>query len=588
MKNFLKIIAGTFIGSLLAMVLGFFILLGVVGSMATLSSSAKPVVPKSAVLSFNFKTAITEQSVEDPFAMFNPLGGASSKTQGILNLIETIEKAATDQSIKFIYMNVTDLNAGISHIEEIRAALVRFRESGKPVIAYADNYSQPAYYLATAADKIYMNPGGMAPLTGLSMSSLFFKDLLDKAGLEVQLIRHGKFKAAAEQFISNKMSSENREQIQAYINAVWKTWVDDISAARGISPERINQMADNLELHSAQKALDANLVDGLMYKDKLADTLAKLFGVESEKQLKMISSGDYSKATFKINFKEKNKIAVIYADGEIIMGKSDENIASDSFIEHISRVRKDSTIKAVVLRVNSPGGSAQSSDIIDREIQLLREKKPVIISMGDYAASGGYWISAKSDKILTNNTTLTGSIGVFSMAVNIEKGLKKHLHINPETVTTNRYSDLMSGFRPIEKREIEFVQAAIEDIYTDFINLVSEGRNLTPEKVDEIAQGRIWSGLDAVQIGLADERGGIREAINTAAAFSGLESYRVVEYPVKKTQLDKLMEILSDGAYAAKTVSNPGMMVENAYNYLRKESGIRHFARLPFSVTLNN
>ena len=253
-------------------------------------------------------------------------------------------------------MNVTNLNAGISHIEEVRSALVRFRESGKPIIAYADNFSQPAYYLATAADKIYMNPGGMAPLTGLSMSSLFFKDLLDKAGLEVQLIRHGKFKAAAEQFISNKMSPENREQIQSYIDAVWKTWVDDISVARGITPERINQMADNLELHSASKALEANIVDGLMYKDKLVDTLAKLFGVENEKDLKMISSTDYSKATYKVNIKEKNKIAIIYADGEIVMGKSDENIASDSFIEHISKVRKDSTIKAVVFRVNSPGG----------------------------------------------------------------------------------------------------------------------------------------------------------------------------------------------------------------------------------------
>lgn len=588
MKNFLKIIAGTFIGSLLAMVLGFFILLGVIGSMASLSSSAKPVVPKSAILSLNFGTRITEQSVEDPFAMLNPFGSTESKTQGILSFIETIEKAATDNSIKFIYMNVTNLNAGMSHVEEIRSALMRFRESGKPIIAYADNYSQPAYYLATTADKIYMNPGGMAPLTGLSMSSLFFKDLLDKAGLEVQLIRHGKFKAAAEQFISNKMSSENREQIQAYIDAVWKTWVDDISAARGISSERINQMADNLELHSADKALEEKLVDGLIYKDKLIDTLVNLFGVKREKDLKMITSSDYAKATFKINFKEKNKIAIIYADGEIIMGKSDENIASDSFIEHISKVRKDSTIKAVVFRVNSPGGSAQSSDIIDRELALLREKKPVIISMGDYAASGGYWISAKADKILTNNTTLTGSIGVFSMAVNIEKGLKKHLHVNPETVTTNRYSDLMSGLRPIEKREIEFVQAAIEEIYTDFINLVAQGRDLTPEKVDEIAQGRIWSGLDAIQIGLADERGGIREAINSAAAFGNLESYRIVEYPVKKTQLDKLMETLSEGANSAKAVSNPAAMMESAYDYLRKESGIRHFARLPFSLSFDN
>src|SRR3989339_163300 len=375
MKNFLKIIAGTFIGSLLAMVLGFFILLGVIGSMATLSSSAKPVVPKSAVLSLNFGTKITEQSVEDPFAMFNPFGGSESKTQGLLNFIETIDKAASDKAIKFIYMNVTNLNAGISHVEEIRSALVRFRESGKPIIAYADNFSQPAYYLATAADKIYMNPGGMAPLTGLSISSLFFKDLLDEAGLEVQLIRHGKFKAAAEQFISNKMSAENREQLQSYLDAVWNTWIADISTSRRISQERINEMTSNLELNSAQKALEGGLVDGLLYKDQLSDTLVHLFGVKEEKELKLISNTDYSKARAKTNFKEKNKIAIVYADGEIVMGKSDDNIASDSYVSMLTKIRKDSTIKAVIFRVNSPGGSAQSSEIIDRELALMRENK---------------------------------------------------------------------------------------------------------------------------------------------------------------------------------------------------------------------
>ncbi len=583
MKNFLKIVLGTFIGSFIAMTIGFFIMLGIVGSMASFSAKAKPVVPKSAVLKLNFDTAITEQSLEDPFSMFNPMGGYE-KTQGILEFVQTIDRAASDPAIKFIYMNVTNLNAGISHLEEIRSAISRFRESGKPVIAYADNYSQAAYYLSTAADKIYMNPSGMSPLTGLSISTLFMKDLLDKLGVEVQLIRHGKFKAAAEQFISNKMSEENREQLKAYLDAVWGTWVADISAAREIAPEDINRMADNLELTTAQKAMEAGLLDGLLYKDQVADTIAKLFGVDDEKKIKMISSGDYSIATRKINYKEKNKIAVIYASGDIIMGKSDENIASDSYIEHLSRVRKDSTIKAVVLRVNSPGGSAQSSEIFDRELSLLMEKKPVIVSMGDYAASGGYWISAKATKIITNNTTLTGSIGVFTMIPNIAGTMKKHLSVNPETVNTNKHSDIMSGFRALDKEEVTFVQSAIEKIYTDFINLVAQGRKLTPERVDEIAQGRVWSGLDAIKIGLADEKGGLIEAINSAAAFSNTESYRLVEYPVRKTTIEKLMELLEDSGSAAKAVSSPELILERAYEKLKGETGIKHYARLPYNI----
>ncbi len=586
MKNFFKIVFGTFIGSFLALVLAFFILIGIISSLATFSDT-KPTVPKSAVLTLNFATRISEQAIDDPFASMNPLQSTSSKTQGILDFLQTIDKAASDPAIKILYMNVTDMKAGISHIEEIRSAITRFRESGKPVIAYADNFSQPAYYLATAADKIYLNPAGMAPLSGLSISSLFFKDLLDKVGVEVQLIRHGKFKAAAEQFISNKMSPENREQLKAYIDAIWLTWVQEISAAREISVDNINRMTDNLEITTAQKALEANLVDGLMYKDELSEYITKLFGVEDEKDLKMISSTAYSAATKKVDFKEKNKIAVIYADGEIIMGKSDNNIASDSFIEHISKVRKDSTVKAVVLRINSPGGSAQSSEVINRELNLLKEDKPLIVSMGDYAASGGYWIAAKADRIFTNNTTLTGSIGVFSMVPNIQKAMKNHLLINPETVNTHKHSDIMSGYRSLDNNEIEFFRSVVEKTYTDFINLVAEGREMEYQQVDEIAQGRVWSGLDAVRIKLADERGGLTEAILSAAQLASVESYRIVEFPVQKTALDRLMDILTEGTKAAKTISDPAMLMEKAYESLKEESQVKYMARLPYNIYFN-
>lgn len=586
MKNFFKIVLGTFVGSLIALTVGFFLMLGFIGSMASFSET-KPVVPKSAILSIDFGIRISEQNIDDPFSSINPLQGTSGKTQGIYSLIRSIDKAATDPAIKFIYMNLSSLNAGITHTEELRSALERFRTSGKPVIAYADNFSQPAYYLSTVADKIYLSPTGMLPLTGVSISTIFFKDLLDKLGVEVQLVRHGKFKAAAEQFISNKMSPENREQLQAYVNAVWSTWASQIATAREIPVEKINLLADNLSLSTAQDALEAGLVDELLYKDQLIEKLTTLFGVEDEKDLKMITTTNYDKATHKVDFKEKNKVAIIYANGDIIMGKAENNIASDSFMEHISKVRKDSSIKAVVFRVNSPGGSAQSSDIIERELALLMENKPVVVSMGDYAASGGYWISAKANKIFTNNTTLTGSIGVFSMVPNFQKAMNKHLSVNAESVNSNKYSDLMSGYRPLENAESEFLRSAVEKIYTDFINLVAQGRNMTPEKVDEIAQGRVWAGKDALGIGLADQQGGLYDALLSAASMAGLEGYRIVEYPVQKSAIDRLVEMLSESSVAAGNIADPLGMLENAYQSLLKERGISHMARLPYNITFN-
>lgn len=589
MKNFLKIIAGSFIGSLLAILIGGFLMIGIISSIASLSSSTKPTVPASAVLVMDFKLPITEQGEESPFSpdMLFSDAKLNLSSSSILNMLQTLDRAAADPSIKFLYMNLNQIQAGVTHIEELRAAILKFRESGKAVIAYADNYSQGAYYLATAADKVYINPYGSATLTGLSISTMFFKDLLDRAGVEAQLIRHGKFKAAAEQFISNKMSEENREQLKAYLDAVWNTWTTDIAASRSISKAKIDSITDNLVLTTAQKALDNKLVDGLLYKDELSDTLAHLFGVETEKEVDYINITAYSRATAKVNLKEKNKIAVIYANGEILMGKSDNNITSDHYAALLADVRKDSTIKAVVFRVNSPGGSAQSADIIERELKLLKKDKPVVVSFGDYAASGGYWISANADKIITNNTTLTGSIGVFSMALNIQKALNNHLSINTGTVNTNKHSDFMSGYRPLDKEEVAFMQSAVEVIYTDFINLVAKGRGMTPEKVDSVAQGRVWSGADALKIGLADERGGILSAIDAAAAMASLEGYRIVEYPVRKSQIEKLMESLSETEAAAKVLNNPYFLLEKAYSALKKEKGVKTMARIPYNLEFN-
>ena len=586
MKNFLKILAATILGSLLAMLVGFFLFMGFISSLASFAETKTPAVPSSAVMVLNFSSAITEQSVEDPFSALNPFAGGSMKSTGILDFVQTIERASSDSRIKMIYMNLNSVNAGISHIEEIRTALSRFRESGKPVIAYADNYSQGGYYLASVADKVYLNPSGTSTLTGLSLSTLFFKDLLDKTGVEVQLIRHGKFKAAAEQFISNKMSEENREQLSSYLNSAWGSWTKAISESRGVPVEKVNLLADNLDLANAKDVLDAGLVDGLMYKDELTETLMNLFGAEEEKDLKMISSTAYSKATKKTDFKAKNKIAVLYANGDIIMGKSDTDVASDTYQELISKLRKDSTVKAVVLRINSPGGSAQSSDIIERELALLSETKPLIVSMGDYAASGGYWIASNADKIFTSNSTLTGSIGVFSMVINAQKTMNKHLHVYSNSVNTNRHSDIMSGFRPLDNEEIEFIRGGVEEIYTDFVELVAKGRNMTSAGVDSVGQGRIWSGADALKIGLADEIGGLTDAINSAAAMAEIDGWRVVEYPVIKSQMDKILETISDAESTAKVISSPELLIERAYKSLKRESGVRNFARVPYNVEI--
>ena len=585
MKNFLKIIAGTIIGSLLAMVLGTFILFGIISSLVTMTE-VKPTVPASAILALDFTIPVTEQKSEDiGYTMSADI--FVEKTTGILEFIQSIDMAAEDPAIKFIYMNLTEIEAGVTHIEEIRSALDRFRLSGKPVIAYADDYSQGAYYLASAADKVFLNPSGTATLTGVSTTTIFFRDLLDKLGVEVQLIRHGKFKAAAEQLISNKMSAENREQLKAYGDAVWATWTEAISKSRSIDSSLLNKMTDEISVTSGKKALEAKLIDGLLYKDQLIDTIAHLFGVKEEKEIKMIDNTTYFKARKKSDVRTKDKIAVIYATGDIISGKSEDNIASDNFVKILSEIRKDSSFKAVVLRINSPGGDARSAEMIDRELTLLKEKRPIIVSMGDYAASGGYWIAARANKIYTNNTTLTGSIGVFSMAVNFGKTMNSLLKVNAESVNTNKHSDMLSGYRSLDNEEVQFLQSSVEDIYVSFIELVASGRSMSSAAVDSVAQGRIWSGLDAIKIGLADEKGGIVEAIQGAALEANLKTYRLVEYPVKKSQIDKIIEQLTMVKASTGVISLPELMFKSAYSALKSERGVKFMARVPFDVEIN-
>lgn len=583
MKSFLKSLLAAVLGTFIALTVCMFLFIGIIGSLAALGSNdSEPVIPESAILKIDMSKPISERGNEDPFSGISALSfQTAAKSVSILKAVTAIEKAATDPSIKFIYLTVSSVNTGISQLEEIRNALVKFRSSGKPIIAYANNYSQGAYYLATVADKIYIQQEGSAQILGVGTNIMFFKDLLDRLGIEVQLIRHGKFKAAAEQFIANNISPANREQNEELLESIWGTWTKAICESREISEEDFNKLVDNLEIGNAESLLKYNLVDEAVTYNGIGQKLCTLFDVEKEKDLKMVSLAQYAKAKVKTNMKTKNKVAILYADGEITMNGS-EGITAYKFCPAIQKIREDSTIKALVLRVNSPGGDAQAAEMINSELQLLRESKPIIVSFGDYAASGGYWISAKSDCIFTNNTTLTGSIGVFSLMFNYGKGLKKHLDINSVSLGTNEHTDMFMGVRPLDNAEQKYMQNFVEDIYVKFTDLVAAGRDLTTAYVDSIGQGRVWSGADALDIKLADKEGGLYDAVQYAATFANLDDYRIVEYPVEKNSMDKFIEKLNETSAKAFILTEPYKAFEKIYASLATFNGTKAYARLPY------
>ena len=469
--------------------------------------------------------------------------------------------------------------SGLAYMEELRGALERFRTSGKPVIAYGDNFSFGGYYIASVADKIYADEFASNNILGVATSIIFLKDILDRFGVKMQLIRHGKYKSAGEQFIASDISEANREQNQAMVDALWQAAAGSICESREISLTDLDRMVNNLELNTAYDMLDAGLVDELCTVNGMEENLRTLAGAEKLKDVKMISLDKYIKARIKTNFKAKDKIAIIYADGQINPNGSD-GITEDKFQPIIRDIRADSSIKAVVLRVNSPGGSVQPAEIIRTELELLQQEKPLIVSYGTMAASGGYWISAGADKIYSNSTTLTGSIGVFSMIPSLEKTFKDIAHVNPVTVRSHRHADMGSMTRSLDREETAAFQEQVEMIYDHFINIVAEGRGLTPERVDEIAQGRVWCGSEALGIDLVNEIGGLKDALDYAAVSAGLEDYRIEAYPKVKNSLDKLMEGLNSAETAIGAFSDPEQLMQSLFESVKAEKGI--YARVPY------
>lgn len=529
--------------------------LGAIGSLAALGSSA-PAVPSGSFI-LKISGTVTEQKSEN--FNFSPLNSKMdiSNSTGILDIIRAIDAAAQDSAVKLIYMRPDDLAISIASAEELRAALSRFRESGKPVIAYSDGMSTGVYYLASVADKVILHPYADVMFSGLSSNSIYFKDLIDNLGIGIQLIRHGKYKSAGEPFIKNEMSPENREQYECMLGTIWDTMTEAVAGSRDFSKKEFCEWVDNLKISDAADAKAKGIIDELWFKDELEDYLCNLLGVDSPDDLKMAGIADYAAVKVKPDFRAKEKIAVIYADGEIVMGDSNPGQIGDNFAGEIAKVRKDSTVKAVVFRVNSPGGSVQASAIIRHEIDLLRKEKPVVTSYGEYAASGGYWISCGCDKIFSNRTTLTGSIGVFGIIPSFGNALKKNLHLNVESVSTNSHGSMIDGMSPLDEQETAWMQNMIEHTYTEFTGLVAEGRGMSREAVDEIAQGRVWAGGNAVGIGLVDEIGTLQDALNYAASMAGIDSYQLVEYPAPMSTADRIMKMFNDKSASLDVLPEP-------------------------------
>ena len=591
MKDFVKMTLATLAGLFLFGFVALFIIIGAVGAVASLGTS-EPAIPTEGMLKIDMSAiTLAEQTSEaDPFASIS--GKQIITPVGIYSAIKALETAANDPGVKFVYLTPDAASGGTAHIEEFRKALENFRNSGKAVVSFIENPTNAGYYLASVSDKIYMTSyeGGMNMFNGLSSQMIFLKDILDRMGVNVQLIRHGKYKSAGEMYIRSSSSKENMEQNEAMVESIWSSWADEIAKARGFANSDIlNTLLDDLKLNFPKDFLDNGLVDVLYTRDELEQKLCDLYGAKSVKDIKVIPFADYAKAKDTANLRAKNKVAVIYADGSIVDGKAKEQVAGDRFASIIADVRKDSTVKAVVLRVNSPGGSVLASEKIKTEIDLIRQNGvPVIASYGDYAASGGYWISANCDKIYSNATTLTGSIGVFSMIPDISGTLKDKIHVNITPVNSNKHADMYSMMRPLDKAELDYMQASVENIYDKFTALVAEGRNMTVPAVDAIAQGRVWTGAEALANGLVDEIGTIDDAIRYAV-IAGIGSYdienvQIVQYPKPQTAMEALLESLTgtESVFAGTPIES----VEKAFaTWTAAESG-KVYARLPYEISI--
>jgi len=575
-------------GCLFTFIIIFIFLFILISSISSFSKKEVVVVSENTVLSLTFDQPIFDRTSNNPFENIDFATFKATNLIGLNDIIKNIRKAKTDNRIKGIYLDLSTIDAGIATVEEIRNALIDFKKSKKFIISYGEVYTQKAYYLASVSDKIYMNPEGILDFKGLNAQVMFIKGALQKLEIEPQVIRHGKYKSAIEPLILDKMSDASKEQTLTFINSIWEVMIKNISESRNISITELNDIADSLKTQNPEDAVNCKLIDKLMYKDEVLSDLRYRLGIKENKKINMISLLKYKDVPENLKPKHsKNKIAVIFATGDIISGEGDErSIGSEKLSETIRDARNDSSIKAIVLRINSPGGSALASEVIWREVYLTSKIKPIVASMGDVAASGGYYIACAANKIIASPNTITGSIGVFGILPNMKGLFNNKLGITFDNVKTNKYADLGDISRPLNESEMLVIQNSIERIYKTFITHVADGRKMTIAQIDSIGQGRVWSGLDAKRIGLIDDFGGLDKAIVLAASFAKLDNYKLIDLPKQKDPFSQIVEQLT-GNVKINLISNELGDGYKYYEYIKsltKMSGVQ--ARLPYNIDI--
>ena len=585
MKQFFKFMFASCLGSALMLILTLIILIWTIGSSSKSSVSLKP----KSVLYMNLNYDIPERTTEsDITATLMGLQNGNGDMSGMNDIIANIDAAKNDPNISGIFLELSSIGTTTANLEEIRNHILSFRESGKFVISYAETMGQGAYYLATAGNEIYINPDGSLDIHGMAAQVMFYKNLLDKLDVEMQIIRgpNNKFKSAVEPYFLDKMSDANREQMEKLINSIWFKIVSDINASRGISIQRINELADNLALtFDTKTALEEGFVDGLAYRDEIIARIKELAGLKESEKINTLTNGQYAGLRPQVKV-QPDKIAIIYANGQINDGDGDDStIGSTTLSKAIREARENKKVKAIVMRVNSLGGSALASEVIRREVELAKAEKPFIISMGGYAASGGYWISTEGNYIFADPTTLTGSIGVFGTFPNAKKFLNERLGLTFDGVKTNENADFGRISEPLTPYQKALLQKYVVKTYNDFTALVARTRGLRQSYVDSIGQGRVWTGADALELGLVDELGGLDKALEYAAKQANLTDYSIKEYPKQKDFMEALLNGETPEPYTKsllkKRLGDNYIYVETFEN-ISKLDGVQ--ALMPFLV----
>ena len=594
MKQFFKFMFASCLGMTLFTVLIGLIGIGILTQVSKSAEKTEEITPNT-ILKISLNSLVPERTNN---AAINPYEFNTDDVIGLQEMIETIERAKNDDDIKGIYLEMTNPQLGFAGMSVLRRAIEDFQnnDDNKFVIAYGDNYSQKAYYLASVADEIYMNPIGTVDFKGLSGTLLFFKDMLDRLGIDMQVFYVGNFKSATEPFRRTNMSEENRLQVREYMESLYGIMLEDISNSRKISVKELRTIADEYQLREADDALRLKFVDKLLYKDEMIDLLKDKIGLGKDEDIKAVSLSTYNKSNPRDkNLTAKSKIAVVYAEGSIVDGQGENGqIGGDRYAEIIRDIRKDKAIKAIVLRVNSGGGSGFASEKIWRELMLAKEQGlPIIVSMGDVAASGGYYIAAPADKILVEKNTITGSIGVFGVIPSMADFLKNEIGITVDTVKTGKFSTGITPFYDVNDAEGQIIQESVEEFYDLFLRRVAEGRNMTKDAVHKVAQGRVWTGAKAIELGLADEVGDLEQAMIVAAEKAGLSKFRVLEYPTIKDPLQQIFDELT-GKDDKKVKQASRALIEEElgelYPYYEQIKEIRTMkgvqARMPYTIEI--